>query len=103
MAESLTKTDRAGIDTPHIADDVSVRYWFALYAVFFASLGVPLGMIVAGQGWNWSDWTGDLSRTFAATPTAVKLLGFTLYISLCCTFLPLPTGWIVAGKGRVLA
>jgi len=97
MASSSTKTDRPGAADPHLPDDISVRRWFALYAVFFAAVGASLAVLIAGAGWRWADWLNEPARTFADTSLAVKLLGLALYVSLCSTFLPLPTGWIIAG------
>lgn len=89
-----TESALAGFDLP---DDVSVRRWFVFYGLFFVALAAPLGVLLARQPWTWSDWWTYPAETFAQTDVSVKLLGFCLYISLCCTFLPMPTGWIVAG------
>ena len=97
MANSSTKTFKASILQPHLPDDVSVRRWFAFYGLFFAALACPLAVLVVQAGWSWSDWASSPAETFAKTSVGIKLLGFALYLSLCCTFLPLPTGWIVAG------
>lgn len=86
----------AGIFEPHLPDDVSVRRWFALYALLFAGLAIPLVVLVEREGWTWADWRTDPAGTFGQMGAAVKLLGFALYVSLASTFLPLPTGWIVA-------
>jgi membrane protein YqaA with SNARE-associated domain len=80
-------------------DTVCVRGWFAAYGLLVAAAAAPLAVLVAREPWSWQDWTGDwdhLQQTFRQTGPAVKLLGLGLYLSLCCTFLPLPTGWIVA-------
>jgi len=97
MASSSTKTDCRGAANPHLPDDISVRRWFSLYAGFAVAVGVPLAVLIARAGWRWADWLNEPARTFAATSVVVKLLGLALYASLCTTFLPLPTGWIIAG------
>jgi membrane protein YqaA with SNARE-associated domain len=76
-----------------------VRRWLAGYAAgFLAGLAALLVWIAAdlpalreamGSG-------EELTAAFARLDSGAKLLGFALYISLCCTFLPLPTGWIVS-------
>ena len=78
-------------------DDVSVRRWFAAYALLLLAAGAATGVLLAREPWGWSAWTDDFTGTFRATGAAPKLLVFAIYLSLCCTFLPLPTGWIVGG------
>ena len=96
---------------PHLPDDVSVRRWFALYGAYFLLLGIPLVALVYREDWSWSDWWSrpketfgqlkvtlvQLQEAFGQMSPAIKLLAMGLYLSLACTFLPLPTGWIVAG------
>jgi len=38
----------------------------------------------------------DSWAQFKSSPPEVKLLTFGIYVSFCCTFLPLPANWIVA-------
>ena len=82
---------------PHLPDDITVKHWFAFYAGFFIVLAIPLGVLLLRQEWQWSDWTQNTVETFRRTSPAIKLLIMLLYVSVACTFLPLPTGWIVAG------
>lgn len=82
---------------PHLPDDVTVKHWVAIYAVYFLSLAVPLAWLLTRTPWNWSDWTHNPAEAFAATHPAIKLLVFALYLSVCTTLLPLPTGWLAAG------
>ncbi|MHC4295628.1 MAG: hypothetical protein ACYSTL_08595, partial [Planctomycetota bacterium] len=77
-------------------DDVTVKHWFAFYGVFFATVAVLLVVLTAQERWSWTDWFDNPTEMFAATGTAFKLLGFALYLSVCTTFFPLPTGWIVS-------
>jgi len=91
------ETHRPGILEPHLPDDITIRHWLVFYVVFFLGLAVPLGLLIARQGWSLSDWTARPAETFARTSPTIKLLGLGLYVSLCTTFLPLPTGWIAAG------
>lgn len=96
MDESLTQTAKPGPLAPHLPDDVSVRHWFATYAALLLAAGVALALIIDRQHWSWQAWRHDFLPTLRATGPAVKLLVFGIYVSLCCTFLPLPTGGIVA-------
>ena len=101
-------------------DRVSVRHWFAFYVLFLLLCGVPLAILVAGQPWTWSQWAqvfrdlpflhgsrpppeGTWSQwaqqfgdTFRDTDVKVKLLAAAIYLSMCTTATPLPTGWLVA-------
>jgi membrane protein YqaA with SNARE-associated domain len=79
-----------------LPDDVSVRRWIAVYASYFLLLAVPLGLLLATDGSSWDAWTGDTAATFRAATAAAKLLALALYVSLCCTFLPLPSMWMVS-------
>ena len=83
---------------PHLPDDVTVRHWLMIFAGYLLALSVPLVMLIFREGWTWADWSFDNAKeTFSQTSVAVKLTGLTVYLSLACTFLPLPTGWIIAG------
>ncbi len=77
-------------------DNVSVLRWFTAFAlIWLAGLGLLIALLMREQiGWP-DSWKGFLD-SIAQTPAAVKLLVFGLYISLCCTFLPMPTGPVVA-------
>lgn len=84
-------------DTPPAGDDhVSVLRWFAFFAlIWLGGLGVLIALLMREQiGWGGS-W-GEFLETVERTPAVVKLLVFGLYVALCCTFLPLPTGPVVA-------
>jgi len=96
MESSATKTLESDGHEIH-GDAVSIGRWFAGYAAFVASACTVLAVLVAREPWSWSAWTDDLPGTFALTSPAIKLLVFAVYLSLCCTFLPMPTAWIVAG------
>ncbi len=99
MANSLNPPDKNiedGLIESQSTDGVSLSRWFALYGAFFLAMAVPLVLLAAGQNWNWQDWRANPTATLAAMSTAVKLLAFALYLSLACTFVPIPTGWIVA-------
>jgi len=74
-------------------DRLGIGRWFIGYGVCLAGLGAVLGWRLSGavpqHWWNDAQW-------FAALRPAVKLAGFAMYLSVCTTFSPLPTGWIVA-------
>ncbi len=81
---------------PHLPDDVSVRRWILVYSVYFVLLAAPLIVLLIAQGDSWEDWAHNTSVTFRTATVAAKLLGLALYLSLCCTFLPMPSMWIVS-------
>lgn len=81
---------------PHLPDDVSIRRWVAVYAGYFLLLAVPLVMAIIAGGRTWDNWTNNTAETFRTSTEVAKLLGLALYLSLCCTFLPLPAMWIVS-------
>jgi len=94
MASSLNTTSEFAVRIEH--DGISVARWFALYAVIFAAAAGSLAMLLAAQQTasinSWSQFKialPDMSQ-------AVKLLVFGIYVSLGCTFLPLPVNWLVA-------
>jgi membrane protein YqaA with SNARE-associated domain len=96
-------TDASSTNLPNSAesrasrpDGIAVRWWLAGYfAAVAAGLALLAGPILAPPD-AWAAWTGRPVETFAAMAPAAKLLGLGIYLSLCSTFLPLPTGWIVA-------
>ena len=87
-------------------DDVSVLRWFAAYAAALITAALVLAWLGGRHDWQvgswWRDGLGLRQRwdrfldVFAAASPLVKLIGFAIYISLCTTFLPLPTGGLVA-------
>ncbi|MCJ7543818.1 MAG: VTT domain-containing protein [Phycisphaerae bacterium] len=77
-------------------DGISLRRWFAAYGLWLVAAAAALAVLIHGSAWSWSAWRHEPAKTFAQTGTSLKLVGLALYLSLCCTFLPLPTGWIVA-------
>ncbi len=89
-----------------LPDDVTVRHWFAFYTLGLLAAGIPLAILVAGHDWQVETWwRSDMSLSqrwegfiaaFSDAPDGIKLLGFAIYISLCCTFLPLPANAVVA-------
>jgi hypothetical protein len=83
----------ADFDRP---DQVSLRRWFSAYALYMLAICVPLGLLIAAENWSWSQWVHQSAQTLSQTSEATKLLFFLAYMSICCTFLPLPTGWMVA-------
>ncbi len=94
MASSLTTTDELSPRGGH--DGISVARWFALYAVMLAAAGGWLWILQIDQTTvSFDSWAGFKS-SLREVPQAVKLLTFGIYISLCCTFLPLPANWLVA-------
>ena len=100
MARSLTSppesipTDPARSEAG--ADGVSVGRWFAFYGLFLLAAGAGLVILLSREPWSWADWLDRPEQLLATVSPAAKLLAFGTYISLCCTFLPLPANWMVA-------
>jgi membrane protein YqaA with SNARE-associated domain len=93
---AATEQTSATIQVEPPDDEVSVLRWFALYAAGFGAAVVAVALLLGEEGWQGeaSLW-GVADAMRAMSPTA-KLLVFAMYISLCTTFLPLPTGAVVA-------
>jgi len=96
MDELTVATTHPQAVEAHLPDDVTIRHWLAFYAAFVLAVGVPLAIFISQAPWSWSAWVSNPQETFADTGWQIKVLGFALFLSLCCTFLPLPTGWLVA-------
>ncbi len=79
-------------------DVISLTRWFVGYGLFVCLAWGLLIYLISQQPWPWSDWLSfkKVPDTFARTDVHIKLLGMAMYLSLCCTFIPLPTGWMVA-------
>jgi len=78
------------------ADGVSVGRWFAFYGLCLLVAGAALAVLLSREQWSWADWLDRPGQLLATVSPAAKLLAFGIYISLCCTFLPLPANWMVA-------
>ena len=94
MASSLTTTNELAIHAK--PDGISVVRWFALYAVILAAAGGSLAVLLSGQTGASLDSWAQFKNSLPGMSQAVKLLTFAIYVSLGCTFLPLPVNWIVA-------
>jgi len=92
MDDSSTST----IDPPATADRLSVRRWLVVFAAYLAVLAVPAAILLVRLGVPWQRLFIDPGAFTDPTAQVLKLLIFAVYISLCTTFLPLPTGWLVA-------
>lgn len=95
MAESSTIVESPG-PLQQGPDNVSAGRWFAFYALCLVGAGVALAILIYRQEWWWTAWLHDPYGELAATTPAIKLIIFGVYISLCCTFLPMPTSAMVA-------
>jgi len=78
------------------SDGVSVRRWFAFYGLCVLVAGAALAVLLSQEPWSWAEWLDSPEELLRTANPAAKLLAFGIYISLCCTFLPLPANWIVA-------
>ena len=81
---------------PQPPDGVSLRRWFLAYGLYVAALAIPIALMFISLGdQRWAFMRVDHWGAFTEPRhQALKLLVVTLYLSFCCTFLPLPTGWV---------
>ncbi|MFW6062330.1 MAG: hypothetical protein ACOC93_05930 [Planctomycetota bacterium] len=78
------------------SDNIAVRRWLGLYALVMLLAAVCLWALLPQDGWSISDPMEKLAGTVFSLGPAVKLLGLGIYLALCGTFLPMPTGWVIA-------
>ncbi|MCD4699263.1 MAG: VTT domain-containing protein [Phycisphaerae bacterium] len=77
-------------------DGLSVKHWLAAYVAWLMALVVSATVMLGRLGVSWRQFLEDPRATTAAAEPILKLLIFAIYISLACTFFPLPTGWLVS-------
>ncbi|MFP4107103.1 MAG: VTT domain-containing protein [Phycisphaerae bacterium] len=94
MTDTAATTESGSTDLP--ADTISLRRWFLAYGLFLLLSAATLAWLVLASEWSWAAWREDFIGTFRRTSPGIKLATYLIYLSLCCTFLPLPTGWLVA-------
>ena len=90
MDDSTFQPDNAS--APATPDNIRLRRWFMVYGVYLLALAVPLGLLIAAEAMSLKEFVGN----FRTMDAAIKLLAFAIYMSVCSTFFPLPTGPIVA-------
>lgn len=76
--------------------ELSLRRWFMLFGLYLALLGLPIVLLLDDVGGSWRQLFTDPGEHTTTEAQVLKLLIFAFYLSLCCTFIPLPTSWIVA-------
>ena len=89
-AEALTADPLAA------GDGISVGAWFGAYAVALGVAIAALAIMLHGHGWTWTWSPARIGEQMQVMDAGAKLLIFGVYVSLCCTFLPMPTNAIVA-------
>jgi len=97
MEKSSTKTLEKVIAATQAPDRLSVRRWLVLYATYLLALAVPTAIMLGDLAEPWRALFLRPYEFAAPQQQVLKLFIFGIYISLACTFLPLPTGWLVAG------
>jgi membrane protein YqaA with SNARE-associated domain len=93
-----TGNKQASIDVPVSppADEVSVLRWFIGYAAALVAALAGVALLLGEQGWQGEASLSGVAEAMRAMSPTAKLLVFAMYISVCTTFLPLPTGAVVA-------
>ncbi|MFP4054930.1 MAG: YqaA family protein [Phycisphaerae bacterium] len=79
-----------------LPDQVSVLRWFVFFGVVFVGGVVALVLLLGEEGWQGSASLSGVAEAMEAMSPAAKLLVFGLYVSVCTTFLPLPTSAVAA-------
>jgi membrane protein YqaA with SNARE-associated domain len=92
VTEDVTQVE----NIPTTPDALSLRRWFGIYAAYLLALAIPLAIMLIDVNHGPVYFVRHLSECTAVSDEILKLLIFALYVSLAMTFLPLPTGWIVA-------
>lgn len=77
------------------ADGISISRWFIAYGLMVSAVCCLLWLTADNQ-WSTPESWNAFGQMVARTPAVFKLTVFGIYISLCCTFMPLPTSPIVA-------
>ena len=99
MAESPTNILPEAPCRAAADDRLRLRRWFFAYAAYLGASLAVAGLMIHQQGWTWGQLTHDPVSLLQNSPLSLKLLASTVYLSMCMTFFPLPTGWIVALLG----
>ncbi|MCD4825356.1 MAG: VTT domain-containing protein [Phycisphaerae bacterium] len=76
-------------------DGISVLRWFGVFTLLLTIAGAVLVVLLQQKPLIWTGWK-DYQASVAAAEPAIKLIIFGMYLSFCCTFLPLNTKWIVS-------
>jgi len=93
-AVDTSNPDVAAIDGA--PDGVSLRRWAVMFVLYLAVLAVPAWWMLGRLGRPWTELLTAPGICAPMWQQSLRLLIFMLYLSICCTFLPLPTGWLVA-------
>lgn len=78
------------------ADNVSVGRWLAFYVPLVLLAFGSAAWMLQRQGYSWAQWKSHPVQVLHEAPAVLKLLVLMAYLMLCCTFVPLSTGWIAA-------
>ena len=96
MSEAEIQSDQSqGVVVASEYHEISMVKWFAAYFVMLSGCVFALIFLLREEPLALDSWKAFQDSVIAASP-AVKLLVFAIYISMCCTFLPMNTSWIVS-------
>ena len=96
MADLSTREADTAAGPIATADGISVGRWFLGYGLGLGVAVVALAIMLRGQQWTWTWRPAEIGEQLRLMSPGVKLLVFGVYVSMCCTFLPMPTNAIVA-------
>ncbi|HET6429289.1 MAG TPA: VTT domain-containing protein [Phycisphaerae bacterium] len=94
----MVKTHELARSRRHLGPDgLRIRWWMAAYLGYLAALITAVVVKLHRLGHEWTDlFTAPRQFFLTAEHTALKLLIYTVYLSIACTILPLNTGWLVS-------
>jgi len=73
-----------------------MRRWLAVFAIWLLVLGLPAAWMLGHLGQPWQNLFTHPGAFQENYQQVLKLIIFAIYLSVCSTFVPLPTSWLVA-------
>ncbi len=80
----------------HHPGRIRIRRWLGAFGLYLVVLGLPSAVLLAEIDGPWTALFTRPGDFTAPHHQLLKLLIVMLYLAFCNTFLPLPTGWLVA-------
>jgi membrane protein DedA with SNARE-associated domain len=93
---NVTTSELETSPLPTLQGKLSLGRWFGLFGVYLLLLAAPAMLLLDDVGGSWKELFLKPGLHTTTADQVLKLLAFAFYLSLCCTFIPLPTSGIVA-------
>lgn len=95
MDASRTQPEAPLIEAHREYHGIAVKRWFIVHGLLLlGALGATF-LLLGESELSFAGWDAFTTSVRQASP-AVKLLIFAMYMSVCTTFLPMNTGWLVS-------